>query len=93
MYPFIYALFAVLGTQILCGAGPLLLAVTRKTPISHKKLLVFSVLYTFAVWLLCSLPRMRLLGIAPTDEVETVIWWLIFYRAAQHVLQKRNLLY
>lgn len=93
MYPFVYALLSVLGTQLLCGAGPILLAALRKTPISQKKLLVLTVLYTFAVWLLCSLPPIRFLGFAPTDEVETVIWWLIFHRAAQHVLDKRGLLY
>ena len=92
MFPFVYALLSTLGIQLLYGTGPVLLAVLRKNPITQKQLLVFTILYTFAVWLLCSLPPVRFLGFAPTDEVETVIWWLIFHRAAQHTVEKRGLL-
>ena len=92
MYQITQPLFAVLRTLVLYGAGPILFANKRKKPISRKKLITLSILYTFLVWLIFSLLRMLLLDLEPASTTAAALWGGIFLRRSVRILWERNLL-
>ncbi len=70
---------SVLYTVILYGAGPLLLFKLRKKRIVRKKLVVFSVCYTFCAWFISNMIWALTTESKFSSGYAGVLWGTIFY--------------
>ena len=90
-------------TLVFYGAGPMLLAKKRKGLISKGRLKLFSVIYTFLVWVLIfCLFNALVLGEQVSSGAPAVLWGVVFYRSEEknfynaklglpiHVVSKSN---
>lgn len=81
----------LIETALLFGTGPMLLAFLRKTPISRKQRMLFSGLYTFAVWLVFNLIRFFVLDMLLISATSAALWCIFFYDRSLSVLRRRGL--
>lgn len=84
-------LISLIEIGFLFGIGPMLLAFLRKTPISRKQRMLFSGLYTFAVWLVFNLIRLYVLDMLAISATAAALWCIFFYDRSLSILRRRGL--